>query len=80
MTAEGDVARVVDVMGEFCPRPVMEIARAIKEIELGEVVLLLATDPGVRLDMPAWCKAMGHELVSIAPAGEAVEVRVRRLK
>ena len=73
-------AKVVDAKGEYCPKPIIEIARAIKEVELGDLVLLLATDPGVHSDIPAWCKAMGHELVRIGDSGSVVEALVRRAK
>ena len=72
--------RVVDVRGTFCPQPIIETARAVREVEVGEDVLVVATDRGLRSDMPAWCKATGNELVSLTEKEGVVEARVRRLR
>jgi len=69
---------VVDVRGEFCPKPIIETAKAVKRVEVGEIVLVLSTDRGVESDMPAWCKATGHELLGLATEGEVIQARVRR--
>ncbi|RMG11101.1 MAG: sulfurtransferase TusA family protein [Deltaproteobacteria bacterium] len=71
-------ARVVDVQGEFCPRPIIETARAVKAVEVGQVVLVLGTDKGIHSDMPAWCRATGHELIDLQEREGIIEVRVRR--
>jgi tRNA 2-thiouridine synthesizing protein A len=75
---EGAPARTVDVRGEFCPVPVIETAKAVKQVEIGEIVLLMSTDRGVQSDMPAWCKATGHELLDLVENEGVIEVRVRR--
>lgn len=75
-----DPARVVDVRGEFCPKPIIETAKAVKQVEVGEVVLVLGTDRGIHSDLPAWCKATGHELVDIAEKDALIEARVRRMR
>jgi len=74
------VARTVDVRGELCPRPIIETARAMREVEVGEVVLVISTDRGMESDMPAWCKATGHELLGLAHSGDVIEARVRRIR
>ncbi len=57
------VAKVVDSRGTLCPLPVIQVSRAIKELQPGEVVKLLATDPGSPPDMQAWVKQTGHTLI-----------------
>jgi TusA-related sulfurtransferase len=69
----------VDTCGKFCPVPILEVAKAIKTVQQGQVVEILATDPGVESDMPAWCKATRHELVSLTRLGKSFRVLVRRL-
>ena len=73
-------AVVVDVRGEYCPKPIIETARAIKSVEVGEVVLVVGTDKGIHSDMPAWCKATGHELVALHEENDVIEARVRRTR
>jgi len=78
-TAPRDALRL-DVTGEYCPKPIIELAKAIKQVEIGETVLVLSTDPGVNTDMPAWCKATRHELVTLEQRGQVIETRVRRAR
>jgi tRNA 2-thiouridine synthesizing protein A len=55
---------VVDCLGLACPLPVVRLAKAIGEVEVGQVVELLADDPGARVDIPVWCRLKDHELLS----------------
>jgi tRNA 2-thiouridine synthesizing protein A len=54
-------ARTVDTSGRLCPFPIVEAAKAVKAIPDGAVLLVIATDPGIAIDMPMWCKATRHE-------------------
>lgn len=76
--APSDPARTVDVRGTFCPQPIIETAKAVKAVAVGEEVCVLGTDPGIKSDMPAWCKATGNELVSLEETDGVFEARVRR--
>jgi tRNA 2-thiouridine synthesizing protein A len=51
-----EVAAVVDATGLSCPMPVIELAKAVRDVEVGQVVRLLATDPTARVDVPVWCR------------------------
>ena len=65
-TAEA-AALTLDCTGMRCPRPIIEIARHIGDVEVGALVELLADDPAAEPDIAAWCRMRGHELVSSAP-------------
>jgi TusA-related sulfurtransferase len=54
---------VLDVLGRRCPAPVIELARHIGEVAVGEVVCVLADDPAAALDIPAWCELRRHTYV-----------------
>jgi tRNA 2-thiouridine synthesizing protein A len=56
----------VDARGQSCPGPLVSLARAMKEAERGDLLELLATDPGSRSYVPAWAKLTGNELVEAA--------------
>jgi tRNA 2-thiouridine synthesizing protein A len=58
-------AVVVDARGQRCPLPIIALARRARELGPGSVVVVLATDPAARHDVPAWARLRGHE-----PAGE----------
>ena len=63
-----------------CPAPVVKIAQALKQVEIGEQVEGASTDPSVMADIPAWAKATGNEVVSIENRQGCYHFVVRRLK
>lgn len=69
---------VVDCVGMQCPLPVIKIAQAIKGLDPGQLIELLATDPGVEPDMQAWTRRTKNELVGIDKEGDVFHVLVRR--
>ena len=68
----------VDVIGRHCPLPVIELAKQIDAVEVGEVVALVADDPAAAADVPAWCRMRGHEYVGERPDDDATAYLVRR--
>lgn len=73
-----EASEVVDARGKPCPLPVIMLARSIKVVEAGDVIELLADDPGSPADVSAWCRMTGHELVTSLDAGDHTRFRVRR--
>ena len=53
----------VDARGLNCPMPIVKTAQAVKTLTSGQVIEILATDPGAVKDFAAWSKATGNELV-----------------
>lgn len=72
--------QVLDCSGMACPLPVVKTSQAIKKIDTGQVLELLATDPGVEPDMMAWTRRTGNELLSIGKQGDVFHVLIRRVK
>lgn len=68
----------VDTTGKFCPVPIIEVAKAIKAVQPGQVVQIVATDPGVESDMAAWCKATRNELLALVREGRTFRAFVRK--
>jgi tRNA 2-thiouridine synthesizing protein A len=58
-----DIAQTLDVRGQSCPLPVVRASQAIKLLETGQLLEVLATDPGSLTDFPAWSKTTGNEIV-----------------
>jgi TusA-related sulfurtransferase len=54
----------IDTSGKLCPFPIVEAAKAVKDLAPGAVLLVIATDPGIALDMPMWCRATRHEHIA----------------
>jgi tRNA 2-thiouridine synthesizing protein A len=73
-----DAVHVLDCIGLQCPVPVIKTSKAIKEVPVGEVLELLATDPGVEPDMQAWTRRTGNELIGITKDGDVFHILIRR--
>jgi tRNA 2-thiouridine synthesizing protein A len=59
------MTRVVDARGSFCPGPLMELIRAIREGQVGDVIAVRSSDRGSKTDIPKWVEKAGHRLISI---------------
>ncbi len=55
--------KVLDCSGLLCPIPVIKTSRAIKEVQVGQILKMIATDPGAPPDMEAWSRQTGNELL-----------------
>ncbi len=53
----------LDTSGKCCPMPIVETNKAMKKISSGEVLEIIATDPGTLTDIPSWCERTGHTLM-----------------
>jgi TusA-related sulfurtransferase len=62
---EVQVTRTIDARGSYCPGPLMELIRGIREGQVGEVLAVWSTDAGSRIDIPKWVEKAGHRLVGI---------------
>jgi TusA-related sulfurtransferase len=72
-------ALTLDVLGRRCPAPVIELARHLRDVDVGEVIAVLADDVAARLDIPAWCEMRAQSYLGEAPADRGVAYLVRRL-
>jgi TusA-related sulfurtransferase len=80
MTAPSVVPeRLIDARGSFCPGPLMELIRAIRESEIGTVITVRSSDRGSRIDIPKWVEKAGHRLVSVSELDGFDEICVEKL-
>lgn len=66
---------VLNCLGQRCPVPVIELARALPTVAIGELIEVLSDDPAAAADLPAWCRMRGQSF----EGGELPSYRVRRL-
>ncbi len=59
------ITRTIDARGSFCPGPLMELIRGIRESQVGDVLAVLSSDKGSKVDIPKWCEKAGHRLAAI---------------
>ena len=69
---------VLDARGLLCPMPIVKTAKAIKELEPGQVLKLIATDRGSIADVPAWAESTGNELLEWHAEGDELVFLVRK--
>ena len=55
--------KMLDATGLSCPLPVLKARKTLRDMEPGQTLELLATDPGALDDVPAFCESAGHELL-----------------
>ena len=70
--------QTLDCLGLYCPIPIIKTAEKIKQLKQGEVLEVVADDKGIKLDMPAWCEATGHEFLGIEEKDGEIRVYVKK--
>jgi len=74
------MTRTIDARGSYCPGPLMELIRAIREGKVGDVIAIYSSDSGSKLDIPKWVEKAGHRLIELAPRDGYDEIVVEKLR
>ena len=70
--------REIDLTGLKCPMPIVELNKIIKQLAGGAEFTALADDPAFCLDVEAWCRKTGHELVQVENTGDRLVAVIRK--
>ncbi len=74
-----DIQKEVDARGLNCPLPILKAKKALADMGSGDVLKVIATDPGSMRDFQAFARQTGNELVEQSSAGgEFVHLLRRR--
>jgi tRNA 2-thiouridine synthesizing protein A len=68
----------LDTVGLYCPMPIIKTSKAIKKIQVGQVLEILADDDGIKTDMPSWCQATGNEFLGLKEEDGEYHVYIKR--
>lgn len=68
----------LDTRGMTCPLPILKAKRALKAIPPGEVLTILATDPGAQRDFAMLCNASGNALLESRRDGDVFTFVIRK--
>ena len=79
MSEDIKIAKVMDLKGLACPMPVVKVSKGIKEVEVGEVIEAISTDPGSLTDFPAWARTSGNEIIDTQQNGDEIKFKIKRL-
>ncbi len=79
-TAIPPITVTLDARGSFCPGPLMELIRAIREGQVGDVIAVWSADRGSKTDIPKWVEKAGHRLVGVFERDGYDEIVVEKVK
>ena len=71
--------RELDCLGKACPVPVIELAKAVAELPVGDSIVVLSDDPGAKVDIPVWCRMKRQELIDVTEDGTTYRFTVRKV-
>ena len=67
--ADYSIDQTLDTSGLLCPMPIVKTSKAMKQMEIGQILEMISTDPGSMPDMKAWANQTKHELLDAADEG-----------
>ena len=70
----------IDARGSYCPGPLMELIRGIREARVGDEIAVLSSDSGSRLDIPKWIEKAGHRLLAVVQHDAFDEIVVQKAR
>ena len=71
------VDHILDARQLLCPLPVIRTQEKVEQLNRGDVLEVLSTDPGALVDIPAWCRVHQHEVLSTESRENNYVVRLR---
>lgn len=78
MSEEFKVEKSMDLKGLPCPMPVVKVSKGIKDVEIGQVIEAVTTDPGSLTDFPAWARTSGNEIVKTEQTDDVIKFYIKR--
>ena len=72
------MSTILDTKGFNCPIPVLKARRAMRGLDVGDELTVLATDPASMIDVPHFCNTTGHELIDSSEEDGVFTYRIRK--
>ena len=66
----------LDARRLLCPMPVIRTQDRIKQLRSGDILEVVATDPGVLNDIPAWCRINGHKVLETRQQDDEIIINI----
>ncbi|MGC7871319.1 DsrE/DsrF/DrsH-like family protein [Desulfosporosinus sp. SYSU MS00001] len=77
-TPQGYFDKSIDACGLCCPGPLMQVKAAMDTLQQGQVLKILASDPGFYEDIKAWTKRTNNQLIDVAKAGGVISAFIKK--
>ncbi|HBQ94341.1 MAG: sulfurtransferase TusA family protein [Firmicutes bacterium] len=75
-----ETVKIVDARGSFCPGPLMELIKGIRQEPVGTILEVWSSDAGSAKDIPEWVGRAGHELVRSLAEDGVYKLQVKKLR
>ena len=72
--------RTLDCLGLYCPEPVFKTRMELDEMEVGEILEVMADDPAAEEDIRSLVKNLEQEIVGVSRSGNTVRIIIRKVK
>ncbi len=72
------ITRESDARGSFCPGPLMELIRIVRDAKVGDVLAVISGDDGSKKDIPLWLTKAKHDLHGTEPVEGATRFICRK--
>ena len=79
MAASAGQRVILDARGSFCPGPLMELIRGIRQAKVGEELEVWSSDQGSKKDIPFWVQKAGHQLLGVVDVQGFARFFVKKL-
>lgn len=78
MSEDIKISKTFDLKGLACPMPVVKVSKGIKDVEVGDVIEAISTDPGSLTDIPAWARTTGNEVIKTEQDDKVIRFYIKR--
>ena len=72
------MTHTLDATRLMCPMPVIKLSQKIGDLSVGDTIEIIATDPGVKHDIPAWCRVHGHSVLGVEERDEKIVLLIEK--
>lgn len=68
----------IDACGLQCPGPILKVKETVEKAKEGQVIEILASDPGFATDLPAWARATGNQVLSVGTDARGIRAVIAK--
>lgn len=79
MSEKIDTVESLDLTGLSCPMPIVKVSKKMKELNPGDIVDALTSDPGALTDFPAWARTSGNEIIQTDTEGSNTRFYIKKI-
>ena len=70
--------KTLDAKGLVCPMPLLKSKKVIDTLEPGQILEVLGTDEGSKIDLPGWCERVGHTYLGVKEEGSYLKFYIKK--